>query len=63
MNSILLPLKWFHNLPDEFKRGSTILFFFSLLETVFFLNSERLHKGRPGVLVEVFSYMNSILLL
>ena len=50
-------LKWYHNLPNEFRRGSIIRFSFS------WFYSESLYKGRPGVLVEreVF-YMNSILL-
>ena len=44
--SILPPLKWYHNLPNEFWRGSIIRFSFS------WFYSESLYKGRPGVLVE-----------
>ena len=40
------PLKWYHNLPNEFRRGSIIRFSFS------WFYSEGLYKGRPGVLVE-----------
>ena len=49
MNSILLnstSLKWYHNLPNEIRRGSIIRFSF------FGFFSESLYKGRPGVLVE-----------
>ena len=44
--SILPPLKWYHNPPNEIRRGSIIRFSFS------WFYSESLYKGRPGVLVE-----------